>query len=150
VTRLAAAASPLRWISARAASGSRFLLVGAAGIVVNQLLLWALVSGLGLHYLLGAVVASQGSTAFNFIGVEGWVFRSRRTSGPLYRFLAFDALNSTSLLLRLPILFVLTSGLHVHYLVSNLVAIAVLTIIRFLVSDGLIWSKQLPEVPLAS
>jgi putative flippase GtrA len=50
----------------------------------------------------------------------------------------------------LPILFVLTSGLHVHYLVSNLVAIAVLTIIRFLVSDGLIWSKQLPEVPLAS
>lgn len=121
-------------------------MVGVVGIGINQLLLWVLVAGPGIHYLLAAILASQGSTTFNFLGVESWVFRGRRSRGILRRFLAFDALNSTSLLLRLPILFGLTSGLHFHYLLSNLLAIGVLTIARFLISDSIIWPKRLVQV----
>ncbi len=138
------------WVQSRIAAGGRFLAVGLLGIGVNQLLLWALVEGTHIHYLLGAIVASQGSTAFNFAGVELWVFGERRQrTGLVRRFLAFDALNASALLLRLPILFALTSGLRVHYLVSNLLAIGLLTAIRFVFSDRFIWRLPLAEPGLS-
>src|SRR5438105_1223906 len=122
-----ATASLLTRARSAMAAGGRFLIVGFLGIGVNQGLLWALVDGGHLNYLLAAVVASQGSTAFNFAGVEVWVFQDRRNRRSLLkRFIAFDALNASALLLRLPILFALTSILHVHYLISNLIAIALL------------------------
>jgi dolichol-phosphate mannosyltransferase len=52
----------------------RFGAVGASGIAVNQLVLWAWVAGAGHHYLLGAVVATQASSTWNFCLTERWVF----------------------------------------------------------------------------
>jgi putative flippase GtrA len=40
----------------------RFALVGASGLVVNQVPLWSPVSRGHLHYLIAAVLATQGST----------------------------------------------------------------------------------------
>lgn len=125
--------------------GSRFMLVGVAGIGVNQVLLWMLVSGFHINYLLGAVLASQGSTLFNFVGVETWVFRGAPRTGRkglAVRFVAFDALNSLSLVLRIPMLYLLVSVAGIHYLVGNLVAIAVTTVARFAVADSFIWSNR--------
>jgi len=139
-----------RWVQTRIAAGGRFLAVGLLGIGVNQLLLWAVVEGTHVHYLLAAILASQGSTAFNFAGVELWVFgERRRRTGVLRRFLAFDGLNASALLLRLPILFALTSGLHIHYLISNLLAIGLLTAVRFVFSDRLIWRSPLAQPGLS-
>ena len=45
----------------------KFLVVGAAGVVVNCLLLFLLVRAAGWHYLLSSLVAIQGSIAHNFI-----------------------------------------------------------------------------------
>lgn len=129
----------VEWARLRLATGGRFLVVGLLGIGVNQLLLWLLVEFAHLNYLVAAILASQGSTTFNFAGAESWVFHGSWQPGMVRRFLAFDVLNSASLLLRIPILYVLTSGLHVHYLVSNLLAIGVLTLLRFTVADSVIW-----------
>jgi dolichol-phosphate mannosyltransferase len=137
-----------KWAKTRVTAGGRFLVVGLLGIGVNQFLLWVIVELAGIHYLLAAILASQGSTAFNFAGVESWVFHGAWKPGIVRRFLAFDVLNSFSLLLRLPILFVLTSGLHLHYLLSNLLAIGVLTAVRFVVADTVIWKAPVPSVVL--
>jgi dolichol-phosphate mannosyltransferase len=128
-----------RWGTTRVSAGSKFLVVGLLGIGVNQLLLWVLVEALGIYYLPAAAIASQGSTTFNFALVESWVFHGAGKPGIIKRFVAFDALNSLSLLLRLPLLYVFTSGLHVHYLLSNLLAIGLLTAVRFIVADRVIW-----------
>ena len=136
----AAAPSGLRQ---RLVSGSQFVTVGLAGLAVNQLLLWMLVDGLHVQYVLAAAMATQGSTTFNFLGVESWVFRARRVGGfrrTLIRFVAYDALNSTTLVVRLPLLYVLVSDLHIHYLVANLASLCALTILRYAVADWLIWS----------
>ena len=53
---------------------ARFAAVGASGIVVNQLVLWLWVAGGEGHYLLGAVVATQGSSTWNLFLTERWVF----------------------------------------------------------------------------
>ncbi len=120
-----------------------FGLVGLLGLVVNQAVLGLLVSGFGVNYLIGAAVASQASTASTFAINELWVFRgqavSRRAGAVLRRLAIFDALNVGSLLLRLPVLFVLTSVAHVNYLISNLAAIGVFMLARFVVAEGWIW-----------
>jgi len=127
----------------RMAHFSRFTLVGAAGIVVNQAVLWLLVSGAGMQNVLGAAaIATVGSSTFNFVGTETWVFRGRSRPGVgrlARRFAAYGAVNGAALLVRLPLLYVLTSGLHIHYLWANLISIGALTLVRFVLSDRLIW-----------
>jgi putative flippase GtrA len=126
-------------------SGSRFATVGALGLVVNQVLLWLLVDVLHTgHLLLSAAIATQGSTAFNFAGNESWVFGSRRrggVAGVIRRFVAYDAVNLSALAIRLPLLQILTAGLHMNYLVANLISLVALTVLRFVIADLLIWSR---------
>jgi len=139
----------LAFVAKKIVSGSQFATVGALGLVVNQVLLWLLVDVLHTgHLLVSAVIATQGSTTFNFIGTESWVFGARRAGGAkgvVKRFAIYDAVNSTALLLRLPALQVLTAGLHMNYLIANLITLVALTLLRFLIADTLIWSR--PTLP---
>jgi dolichol-phosphate mannosyltransferase len=48
-------------------------------------------------------------------------------------------MNNAALLLRGPIVYFLTSGLQLHYLISNLISLVSLTILRYLIADRLIW-----------
>ena len=127
----------------------RFAAVGASGIVVNQLILWLWVAGAGRHYLLGAVVATQGSTAWNFYWTEHLVFPDAGTRRLWPRFWAFLVMNNSTLLLRVPLLALLTSFLGVNYLVSNLLTLVALFLLRFLVSDRLIWKPGGATIPTA-
>ena len=133
------------WGDGRLVRGLQFGLVGAAGLAVNQAILAGLVSLAHWNYLLAAVISSQGSTVTTFIINELWVFRQAALDPGAralpVRFLVFDALNTSSLALRLPLLFGLTSGLGINYLVSNFIAVIVFLLLRFLVADGWIWKR---------
>jgi len=122
--------------------------VGAIGLVVNQVLLWAWVAGLHGSYLLGAVVATQGSTLSNFVLLERWVFRRAKARRPLVRLASFVTVNNSTLLLRIPLLALLTSVLHIYYLVSNAITLLLLFAVRFLLSDQFIWKES--DLPTTS
>jgi dolichol-phosphate mannosyltransferase len=124
---------------------SRFAAVGVSGLVVNLVLLWAAVTVVHVHYVLGAVVATQGSTTWNFLLLDRWVFPERRERSGRLRYLAFSGVNNLTLLLRVPMLAALVSVLHVHYLLSNLITLVVLFVSRFMVSDRLIWKTPPPR-----
>jgi dolichol-phosphate mannosyltransferase len=127
----------------------KFALVGASGLLVNQVLLWSMVSILDLHYLVGAILATQGSTAWNYALVERWVFSQRKARSAAFRYLTFSAVNNATLLLRIPMLALLVSMLHVHYLLANAITLVVLFLSRFAVSDRLIWkTTDLPATDL--
>jgi dolichol-phosphate mannosyltransferase len=121
----------------------RFGVVGLTGLVVNTLLLACFVDVLGIWYLLGAVLATQGSTLWNFVLTDRWVFRrgeSRLSFAA--RLLAFFAMNNLALLLRIPALFVLVSVLGFHHLLSNAVTLLALSLIRFGLADCFIWERR--------
>jgi dolichol-phosphate mannosyltransferase len=127
---------------------SRFAAVGVSGLVVNLALLWASVTVGHINYVVGAIVATQGSTTWNFLLLDRWVFPQRRGRSGRLRYLAFSGVNNLTLLLRVPMLAALVSVLHVHYLLSNLITLVMLFMSRFLVSDRLIW-KTPKAVPAA-
>lgn len=137
-----------RSLLAAATSMMGFGLAGLSGVGVNQLLLWLLVDRFSVNYLVAAVLASAGSTTSNFLLVEHLVFRAAPRAGALRRYAGFMALTAVTIPVRLPILYVLTSRLGLHYLLSNLVALIVIFAGRFAVSDLLIWRAPRPvEVP---
>lgn len=122
---------------------ARFGVVGASGFVVNELALAFFVAVFDVHYLVGAVLATQVSTLWNFALVELWAFRdidAKRSAW--HRLLLFFLMNNAALLLRGPILVVLTSVAGLNYLVSNLISLATLTVVRFAVSDSWIWASH--------
>jgi dolichol-phosphate mannosyltransferase len=121
----------------------RFGLVGATGLVVNTLVLAALADLAGLYYVVAAVFATQASTLWNFTFTELWVFsdREHRRRG-LRRMAMFFAVNNLALALRVPVLIALTSGLGIHYVVSNLVSLLLIFALRFTVADLWIWAKS--------
>ena len=120
----------------------RFTVVGATGLVVNTLLLAAFAEVIGINYVLAAVLATQGSTLWNFCLTEAWVFagRDHKRSGGR-RAAMFFAMNNAALALRVPLLVVLTSGLGINLLLANVLSLVALTLVRFGVADVWIWAK---------
>jgi len=123
----------------------RFVAVGLSGLLVNTVFLAFFTDVFGLYYLLSAVLATQGSTLWNFALTERWVFRGsdehRHSQG--HRLIMFFIVNNAALALRGPMLWVLTSVLGIHYLVSNIISLGALTIIRYVVADSWIWARRL-------
>jgi dolichol-phosphate mannosyltransferase len=109
---------------------------------VNTALLGAFTELAGIPYWISAVLATQGSTLWNFGLTEVLVFPDRherrdRTS----RLVLFLVMNNVALLLRGPILVFLTEGLGVYYLLSNLISLVTMTLVRFAIADRLIWGR---------
>jgi dolichol-phosphate mannosyltransferase len=121
---------------------ARFGIVGASGLVVNTLLLAILTDVVGLFYVVSAVIATQGSTLWNFCFTELWVFgdrEHRRSRGT--RMALFFLMNNAALAVRGPLLVLLTSGLGIHYVISNVLSLVGLTLVRFALADTWIWAK---------
>ena len=121
---------------------ARFGLVGASGLVVNTLVLALLTDVAGLFYVVSAVIATQASTLWNFCFTELWVFSDREHKrGRASRMALFFLMNNAALALRGPLLVLLTSGLGIHYVVSNIISLVALTLVRFALADTWIWAK---------
>ncbi|SRR6266540_334509 len=121
----------------------KFGFVGGLGIFLNQSVLFALTTFYGVYYLIGAILSSQAAVLVNFALNNFLVFRSRESAGGLVRkIFLFNAVSSSDLLLRIPLLFGLTSALGVSYLWSNLASIFLTFGARFLVSEKKIWTKH--------
>lgn len=126
-----------------------FAMVGLSGILVNSGVLYVATEQFKIYYLASVFVATVVSTLWNFALTEAWVYRSKQQSeGRFRRLMLFSVMNILALGLRSPVIFVMTTLLGIYYLVSNLVSLALMTILRFVLADNIIW-KQDPAVKLA-
>ena len=103
-----------------AARFGRFGVVGVTGLAVNMLLFALFADFAGLYYGAAAILATQGSTLWNFCLTELWVFpdRQHRRSGAQSMGMFF-LVNNAGLVLRVPMLFAAYDGLGVHYLMAE-------------------------------
>ncbi len=121
----------------------KFLAVGLTGIGVNELVYVGLVHRLAFWFVLAAVVSTEASTTWNFLGNELWAFSGRRFHGSaVARYLSYAAMNNALLLLRVPILWLLGDYVGLGPASSNLIALGALFVLRFAVSDGLVWRPK--------
>lgn len=138
------------WGRIRSSSTLKFLLVGGSGLVVNQVLLVALTELVGLHYVVSAIVATIGSSTWNYVLADRWAFAGRRAAmGGVARFLSFLAINYAFLLVRGPILVGLTEVVRMNYAWSNLTSLIALTMLRLAFADRFVWRNAAAAAPAA-
>lgn len=125
----------------------KFGAIGVSGLAVNLAALAFFTSVLSIHYLIGAILATQASTVWNFCLSDRFVF-AQGGGRLLYfqRYVQFAALNNSSLLARGPMLVIFTEWMGINYLVSNAISLGMFTVFRFVVSERLIWRPRRPEV----
>jgi dolichol-phosphate mannosyltransferase len=134
----------------RSRSNFRFLAVGASGLVVNQVLLLVFTELIGLFYVLSAIVATLGSTTWNFLGADRWAYAQRRPpSGAVSRYATFLSINLALLVVRGPILVGLTEVVGLNYAWSNIISLVGLTLLRLVFADLWIW-RDAPSTAEAS
>jgi glycosyltransferase involved in cell wall biosynthesis len=124
----------------QALRGVGFGAVGASGLVVNTAALWFVYGVLGWHAMLGAALATQVSTIWNFVLVDSVVYRGAKRGRPIGRATRFLVMNNLMLLLRLPVLAQLLD-LGIGVLAGNIATLAILFLARFLVSDRVIYGQ---------
>ena len=118
-----------------------FLAVGATGLVINQLAFWLLTDVFGLYYLWGFLLATQFSTAWNFVLLERYVFEGRR-EGRWARLGWYALMNNIWNVASAPVMYAISTGLHVSHLWANWLVITGMTLVRFAISNRLIWGTR--------
>lgn len=122
----------------------RFCVVGASGVGVNAGVLFALHSGLRAPLTFAAVLATETAIITNYTANNVITFPGRRWS--LRRLARFNVASLVAAVFAIGILTILVSAGHLHYLVADMIAIAVAAGFNYIASVWMVWSR-LP-VPL--
>lgn len=128
----------MRWT----ATAVGFGLVGLTGIAVNSVALWASEHLLGISLLVAATLATQVSTAWNFLLTDLLVFRGPKARPWWMRLLGFAVINNAVLLARLPVLDWLVRRMGIGDIVANIVTLVAAFAVRFVVSDKLLFARK--------
>lgn len=121
----------------RTGPGLLFTLVGASGVLPN-LALVALLSHLGVHYVLAAALAVQAAIMWNFVGAELIVFRDRRVGKLWHRAVRYQVLSETDLL-RLPFVALLVGGLGFGVVLATILTLAAAVALRYSLAARLVY-----------
>jgi dolichol-phosphate mannosyltransferase len=121
----------------------KFCLVGASGVLVNEGLLWILTRFAGLLLAPASVISIEASIISNFTLNNFFTFSDRRLTGApnfLLRLGKFNAVSLIGLGINIGVLLLLTNVFHLHYLLANLIGIAIAMLWNYLVNLGYTWS----------
>jgi putative flippase GtrA len=116
----------------------RYIFVGAAATVVDVGSLYVFTSKLGIYYLTSAALAFCLGIVTNYLLSILWVFKS--TGNLKKEITLFLLIGLSGLLLNELIIWVLVSKLSIYYLVSKLVATAIILIWNFGLRKKIVFS----------
>ena len=123
----------------------KFGIVGASGVVVNMGCLYVLKEFAGIPYFVASVIAIELSILSNFTINLLWTWRDRSEEGTLWTKLVryHVGAGATAFLGNYLILVALTELVGMHYMISNLIGIAVGTLANYVIND--LWTFKKTE-----
>jgi len=116
----------------------KFMAVGASGIVVNNGVLWLLVSSASMLPLLADLFSIEASIISNFTLNNFWTFRDRRTGKFLYKLIKYHGSAALGAVVNYAS-FALLFAAGLHYIVANTIGILLGFILNYLLSETLVW-----------
>ncbi len=130
---------------------SKFAIVGGLGFVLQLLTLWALTSLAAWPWLPATAAAVEMAVLHNFVWHERWTWADRRLGGfagpqTFARLVRFNvATGLISIVGNLVLMDVLVEALGLPPLLGNAIAVGLLSVVNFIVSDR--WVFTLPPSP---
>lgn len=134
----------LRWVKSSREHQRfvKFCIVGGGGFALDEGLLALLTEMAGVSYILSGAIAAEITILAVFALNEVWTFGDmRRFSRHSFsvRAAKFNVARIAGLLLSLGVLFALTEFGGIHYLASNIVAVATGTVFNYWTSRRWVW-----------
>lgn len=120
----------------------RFVVVGVVAAGVQMVLLWLFVDRVGLHYLLGALIAIEFTIMLSYVLNNAWTFRAdRKTKLVTYvaGLLKTNVVRGTAIPIQLVFLLLFVEWLSVPYLIANGVAIGISGVYRYVLDARWTW-----------
>jgi putative flippase GtrA len=114
----------------------RFAVVGLTGLLVNTLMLQLFYGVVGLPLLAASALAAEFAILSNYYLNDRWTFGRDRPS--IVRFAKFNLSSILALAVSVAVLSALVAC-GVHYLVANLVGVAVGSGLNLLIGSGWVW-----------
>jgi dolichol-phosphate mannosyltransferase len=122
----------------------KFGIVGASGVVVNVGGLYLFTEFARIPYFIASVIAIELSILSNFTVNLLWTWRDRSQEGTVWTKIVryHIGAGATAFLGNYLILIALTEFFGMHYMISNLIGIAVGTISNYLINDLWTFKKK--------
>jgi dolichol-phosphate mannosyltransferase len=120
----------------------KYVLVGLSGVIVNLGILWLLTKYIGLPYYISGIISIETSIFTNFIFHNYFTFSdriSKKSNTFIIRLLEYNLNCSVGGLIKYGFLVFFTTIFHLHYLLSDLLGIALAFIWNYLMSNLYIW-----------
>ena len=130
----------LRWL--------KFNFVGGLGIAIQLGTLAILKDVLHLHYLAATALAVEIAVLHNFAWHQRFTWNDREGSGRtvLFRLLRFHLGNGLiSILGNVALMRLLAGSFHLHYLIANLISIALCSLANFAASEWFVFREAEPR-----
>lgn len=118
----------------------KFLVVGAIGLIVNQGMLYLLVSMASLELPIASPIAILISMIVTFSLNEIWTWHDRGRGRVLSRAFLYGTINSGGLVINAAILLLLHEH-GMHYLLANLIGAGFAAIWNFGLNNVITWRK---------
>jgi dolichol-phosphate mannosyltransferase len=115
----------------------KFGVVGASGVVVNMGGLYVFKEFAGIPYFIASLIAIELSILSNFTVNLLWTWRDRSGEGRIWtKVIRYHVgAGATAFLGNYLILIALTELFGMHYMISNLIGIAVGTLANYIIND---------------
>jgi dolichol-phosphate mannosyltransferase len=124
---------------------SLFAVIGGLGAVANIAIVWAL-TGLGVNYIVAAIIASEVTIIANFLLQERFVFHDMKgeASGVWARFARSFTFNNAELIIRIPVVALMVSGGHVSAVIATGITLVIAFIVRFVFHSLVVYAPRKP------
>ena len=116
----------------------KFAAVGTSGILVNEGILWFLVSFNLLPVYLASPIAIESSIVNNFLLNDFWTFKKYRSGHFIMRLLKYHLAVAAGGVVNYAVLITLTF-LGIYFLLANLIGIFLGFIVNYLLSELVVW-----------
>ena len=110
----------------------RYAIVGGMSFTVDYGLLYVFTEWFGFHYLLSATISFIAGLVVNYLISIRWVFGKSKLSSRAAEFAVYGIIGVAGLLLNNLLLYIFTDHLHLHYMLSKLIAAAIVLAWNFL------------------
>jgi dolichol-phosphate mannosyltransferase len=123
----------------------KFMVVGLSGMMVNIGLLFYLTEFWGIYFLFSGMISIECSIITNFFLNDVWTFGENKENKHRWgmRLVLFQVVSLGGVILNLSLLYVLTTGFGIYYLVSSLIGIFCAFFWNFLVNRKYTWQKAI-------
>ncbi len=120
----------------------RSIASGSASSLLDFITLILLVEVFNFHYLTGGIFGLILGTTVNYFISVFWIFNSRRVDSKKIEYIIFIFLGLIGGILNILLFWFLTDSLEIFYMLSRIIAAALVFIFNFLARKVILFSKK--------